>query len=270
MFEICFRMKISNFFFEQAHHQVFPAKKKRANEQQEYTPVCAGCRPAFIDALSGLLASASDTFVLNKYSKQEVKVEFHYCGTRQQNGSWVIHFRKGFQQPPGFAEYICSHERGAPFRTRLVDAGNNTLSIESPADFRTLPFHLQKLASPAAIWSENMMEPIREYFRCMHELEPHARPDCDPSELDAFQLLLTLYELNIEYELRGKMLLPPGAAHPLSPAAFWMLDDKCTVLNIFDICAATAQISTDTTRPRYFWNPRIGYYSCRLLEVWTG
>lgn len=265
-------MKILQFFLTQTQQVVVvppaskSAKKKRKTNEQ---PVCAGCRPTFIDALSGLLASASHTFVLKKHSKQEVKVEFHYCGTRQQNGSWVIHFRKDAQQPPGFAEYIYLHERFAPFRTRLVDAGN-MMSIEWPADFRTLPFHLQKLADPVAIWTENMMEPIREYFRCMNKLEPHVRPDCDPTELDAFYFLLTLYELNIEYELRGKMLLPP-AAHSLSPAAFWMLDDECTVLNIFDICAATAQISTDTPRPprRYFWNPRIGYYSCRLLEVWT-
>jgi hypothetical protein len=140
-----------------------------------------------------------------------------------------------------FYEYLANNNRFRKFIKYFENTARNLFTFQ----IRYLPKYCYFMLKPTAIYQFDKMEDIRDIISNRFE-------NFTENEKFEFDLLLTIYELNCEFELRNKILISNS----------FMYDDNTRESNnSFNLLASYySSISGHMN-----WNPKIGYYQSKTL-----
>jgi hypothetical protein len=187
-----------------------------------------------------------------------VEVYFYYNNKRELQERFKIKFCQYHYKSQDFFKYLMEHPRFEKYRYKMR---NNEIHFN---EFKTIPFDCNELSTPVSVYGKLQFEKIRDYLPTLFTPRVKILLKQNAEEYNDFMMLITIYEINIEFELIGKILLPPNSC----TTKFRMMMDTVypEYKNTFDLIGTFHSNPKMSDQQKVFWNPHIGYYQCRLVD----
>ena len=169
-------------------------------------------------------------FKYENESSRQIRIYTHLQSDR--------HFYDFIKENVRFSKYICY------FNNIMTLSGESMYVF----DVKALPHSLEYMLDPINIFNQNRMNDIKHFIT-------HKLNTLSDIEYMEFKILLTLYELNIEFELRGHILFPNYMCY--SDASTSHIQHEFDLLTC---CLRKKSMESSNLH----WNHKIGFFNACL------